>query len=152
MATDTATDVPVTELPRASCTVTCTAGAMAEPAVAATGGTAKMSLVGGPARPVALNATGAMDVLPWTLADAVLVPDAVPRVQMVEASPAASVVDVVGATDPPPTVTDHTTATPGSGAPAMFTTFTLSGVGSDWPTVPVCPSPAFPASADGVRR
>jgi len=56
-----------------------------------------------------------------------------PSVRRVLARPPASLVRVVGDTVPPPAVTDHVTATPGSTAPALSRTITAKESGSTAP-------------------
>jgi hypothetical protein len=100
---------------------------------------------------VAVNVTGD-PASPLTLAVAVLlfVPAVVPIVQVTDACPLASVVDVVADRVPPPAVVTHETATPGTPAPAEVVTRATSGWASAWPTVPVWALPDAKAIADGT--
>src|SRR2546430_7540668 len=100
---------------------------------------------------VAVNVTGD-PASPLTLAVAVLllVPAVVPMVQVTDARPLASVVAVAAASDPPPAVVAHETATPGTPAPAEVVTRTTSGCASAWATVPLWALPDTIAIADGI--
>src|SRR3989442_6993971 len=66
---------------------------------------------------------------------------AVPSVQLVEAIPPASVVDVRGLTVPPPSSTDQLTVTPATGLLRPSATRTERGIGSVCATVSVWRSP-----------
>src|SRR5437867_12442351 len=66
----------------------------------------------GPAVAVNVGAGSVPDV-----AVSVLGPSALPSVHVVRATPDASVVDVVGFTEPPPDVTVHVTVAPDTGLP-----------------------------------
>src|SRR5690348_2272579 len=66
---------------------------------------------------------------------------AVPSVQLVLATPLALVVDDVGFTDPPPSITDQEIVTPETGLLRLSRTSTESGTGSVCPTVSVWRSP-----------
>ncbi len=74
-------------------------------------------------------------------AAAVLVPVVDPRVSVLKARPALSVVAVVGVTLPPPAVTVNVILTPETGFPPASVALTTNGLASLCPTVPVCPFP-----------
>lgn len=79
---------------------------------------------------------------PATVAVTVLVPTALPSLKDVPASPDASVVAVVGVTEPPPAVAAKVTATPDTGLPNESADFTvtvleLPAVGVEGKSVPL---------------
>ena len=99
---------------------------------------------GGGGVPVAVKATGepakpvAAPSAPWP-------PSVAPRVQTVVA-PVVSVVEVVGATEPPPLVACQVITTPATPLPNWSAARTLRGAGSAMLTSPVCASPLLRAS------
>jgi hypothetical protein len=89
---------------------------------------------------VAVNVIGLPASVPED-AVAVLAPAAGPRVSVLKARPALSVVAVAGVTLPPPAVTVNVMLTPEIGFPPASVTLTTNGLASLCPIVPVCVFP-----------
>jgi hypothetical protein len=135
-----ATAAPATGFPKRSATST-----SGDVGTRAPGGTicpspeAMVTATAGPTWAVAARATCEISA---TAALSVLAPGAVPSVQVVEATPSASVGAVAGETLPPPAVTVKATWTPRTATSWESTTRTVTGTGSAAPTTPVWASPA----------
>src|SRR5204863_1785663 len=71
-----------------------------------------------------------------------------PGGQLGEAIPLAFVTEVGALTEPPPSDTTQLTVTPDTGLLNWSATRTEGGVGSVWPTVPVCASPPLSVICD----
>jgi hypothetical protein len=89
---------------------------------------------GGPGSTVAVKVAGET---PFTCAVTRAVPAVVPSVHVVLATPRASVVLLVEATEPEPAPTSQSTRRLRTGAPSRSVTTTLSGVGNVAPATPV---------------
>ena len=88
--------------------------------------------------------------IPATVAVARFAPAAGPRVQRVLAVPAALVMLLAGARDPPPAVTAQATVTPATGCPDALVTDTLNAVGNSVPAAAVWLLPATRVTDVGV--
>src|SRR5258708_37596938 len=95
----------------------------------AAGDVTMKSCVGTMGCAVAANVTGEPEREP-DVAVTVCAPSVDPSVQVVCASPAASVAAEAGLTEPPPVATANVTDTPDTGKPSDAVTFTTSGCAS----------------------
>src|SRR5689334_3342057 len=132
----------VAVLLNASCAVT-TTGPKFVPAATVRGCVVTASFTAAPGVAVAVNVAGVPT--PATVAVRICVPAVVPSVQVVCASPFASVVTVALPADPP-LVAANVTTTPGDGAPLLDVTFATTGCASAAPTAAVCPEPETTAT------
>src|SRR5439155_1426967 len=96
-----------------------------------------------PGREVARKFSGLPTPVAWTACVLSVAVIRVPSVHCVEARPLASVDTVVGATEPPPSITVQLTVTLATGLLKSSVTFTDNGTGSVAPTVSFCRSPPF---------
>ncbi len=139
----------VTVLPKVSRTATWTGGAIGWNAATPVGWVTNARTRGGPARPVAV-AVVVPPVTPLAVAVMACAPSEAPRVQVVDASPLASVVSTSADSEPPPAVTAKATTTPCTPRLSAARTRATTGSGSAVPTGPLCASPLCTWMADGT--
>ena len=103
-----------------------------------------LNAVAGPGVAVAEKLAVAL-ALPSISAVTFWVPDVVPKVQLVDASPSSPLVALVSLSDPPPWWTEKVIPTADTAVPPWSSARTTSGSTSSWPTVSVW---VFPDTID----